>query len=164
MEKDRFDTFSNCYMSAAKSINRLKEKGMAPYGLSSMHTRCIRSLYEFPTGLTRMQISKNCGVDKAQISRIIGELCEKGYVTENSVKSGYKNKIELTEKGRVAAIQINEIILNINNFVSGDIPEEKIQIFYEVFEQICENLRNAEAELDISKLYTPEATHGSNLN
>ena len=47
----------------------------------------------------------------------IGELCEKGYVTEISVKSGYKNKIELTEKGRAAAIQINEIILNINNFV-----------------------------------------------
>lgn len=151
-------------MSAAKSINKLKEKGMAPYGLSSIHTRCIRSLYEFPAGLTRMQISKNCGVDKAQISRIIGELCEKGYVTEISVKSGYKNKIELTEKGRVVAIQINELILKINNFVSGDIPEEKIQIFYEVFEQICENLRNAEAELDISKLYTPEATFGSNLN
>ena len=141
-------------MRAAKSINKLKEKGMAPYGLSSVHTRCIRSLNDFPAGLTRMQIAKQCGVDKAQISRIIGDLSEKGYVTESSVKSGYKNKIELTEKGRMAAAQINEIILNINNFVSGDIPEDKIRIFYEVFEQICENLRNAENELDLGELYT----------
>lgn len=139
-------------MSAAKSINKLKEKGMAPYGLGSVHTRCIRSLYDFPSGLTRTQIAKHCGVDKAQITRIIGELYEKEYITDNSVKAGYKNKIELTEKGKEVAEQINEIILNINNFVSGDIPEEKIRIFYEVFEQICVNLKNAENDLDLGAL------------
>ena len=158
MEKDRFDAFSDCYMSAAKSITKLKEKGMAPYGLSSVHTRCIRSLNEYSSGLTRMQIAKCCGVDKAQISRIIGELHGKGYITDNSVKSGYKNKIELTERGRTVADQVNEIILNINNFVSGDIPEEKITVFYEVFEQICENLKSAEEKLDLSTLCTKHDT------
>lgn len=152
MEKDRFDVFSDCYMSAAKSITKLKEKGMAPYGLSSVHTRCMRSLSDNSSGLTRMQIAKCCGVDKAQVSRIIGELYEKGYITDNSVKSGYKNKIELTDKGIAVAEQVNEMILNINNFVSGDIPEEKIAVFYEVFAQICDNLKNAEENLDFSTL------------
>ena len=151
MKKDRFDIFSNCYMSAAKSIARLKEKGMAPYGLSSVHTLCVRCLHTFPEGQTRTQIAKYCGVDKAQISRIIGELYEKGYVIENQVKSGYKNKIMLTESGRLVADQINELILKINQFVSGDIPEEQISIFYSVFERICENLKSAEAKLDIDK-------------
>ena len=158
MEKDRFDAFSDCYMSAAKSITKLKEKGMAPYGLSSVHTRCIRSLNEHSSGLTRMQISKCCGVDKAQISRVIGELREKGYITDNSASSGYKAKIVLTESGRIVAEQVNGMILNINNFVSGDIPDEKIAVFYEVFEQICENLRNAETKLDFSTFRTNQNT------
>jgi DNA-binding MarR family transcriptional regulator len=152
MNKDRFDVFSNCYMSAAKSITRLKEKGMAPYGLSSVHTRCIRCLYAFPEGQTRTQIAKYCGVDKAQISRIIGELYEKSYITDNQAKSGYKNKIMLTESGREVADRINDLILKINQFVSGDIPDDQIKVFYEVFEQICENLKNAEAELDLNEL------------
>ena len=151
-------------MSASKSINKLKEKGMAPYGLSSVHTRCIRSLYDYPSGLTRTQIAKNCGVDKAQITRIIGELYEKEYITENSVKAGYKNKIELTEKGRAVAVQINEIILNINNFVSGDIPEEKIKIFYEVFEKICANLKNAENDIEHSLLLTRSSAVTTDAN
>ena len=156
MEKDRFDAFSNCYTSAAKSVVRLKERGMAPYGLSSVHTRCVRGLSEVPSGLTRMQLATYCGVDKAQISRIIGELSEKAYVTGSSEKSGYKNKIVLTDEGKKIAAEVNEMILNINRFVSGDIPEEKIKIFYEVFDQICQNLKNAEQQLDLESLYTKQ--------
>ena len=48
------------------------------------------------------------------------------------------------------------MILNINRFVSGDIPEEKIKIFYEVFDQICQNLKNAEQQLDLESLYTKQ--------
>jgi len=140
-------------MSAAKSIGKLKEKAMAPYSLGGVHTRCIRSLSINPEGLTRMQLASRCGVDKAQISRIIAELYDKGYITDASVKSGYKNKIILTDSGFSAAEEINRLILNINDFVSGDIPEEKIRIFYEVFEQICENLKKAEEDVDIEAFY-----------
>ena len=37
-----------------------------------------------------------------------------------------------------------ETVLKINTFVSGDIPEENINIFYDTLQQICDNLKKAE--------------------
>ena len=84
-------------------------------------------------------------MDKAQISRIICDLTEKGYVCEkNEKRANYRSKLILTEDGVKVAEGINEIVLRINTFVSGDIPEENIAIFYDTFTKICDNLKKAE--------------------
>lgn len=119
---------------------------MLPYGLSSTHTICIRRLYESPNGVTRAQLAKLCMIDKAQISRIVTELEEKGYLSESGEsKANYRAKLILTEEGIKTAAEINEIVLKINKFVSGEIPEENINIFYDTLQQICDNLKKAES-------------------
>ena len=105
---------------------------------------CIRRLYSAPEGTTRTQLSEECELDKAQVSRIVNELSEKGYVTEGTGRSGYKRKIVLTEEGKSIAEDINRIVLDINRFVSGDISDQEIQTFYRVFGVICENLKSSE--------------------
>ena len=144
LNKDRYDTFNSLITCAQKSIQKIKNKGMLPYGLASTHTICMRRLFESPTGITRAQLAKLCMIDKAQISRIVSELEEKGYVMEADTNHNYRSKLILTESGIKTAAEINEIVLRINNFVSGNIPEENINIFYDTLQQICDNLKKAE--------------------
>jgi DNA-binding MarR family transcriptional regulator len=91
-------------------------------------------------------------LDKAQVSRIINELAEKGYATEGPGKSNYKRRVVLTDEGKQIAEQINGTVLDINRYVSEKIPSEDIEVFYRVFSSICEKLKQAEeANIDITK-------------
>jgi len=144
VEQDRLDEFSALMTNASKSITKLKNKYMSSYGLSSAHTMCIRKLNSSPNGLTRTQIAKKCELDKSQISRIISELSEKGYVLEGPECSNYKKRVMLTDEGKRIAADINSIALDINKYVSGKISTEDITTFYRVFGEICENLKRSE--------------------
>ena len=104
----------------------------------------MRQLYDCPTGLTRTELATRLSVDRAQITRVIGELLEKGFVSEIGRGSGYRKKCALTEKGYAATAEINSIVDRINQFVSGDIPAERLESFYQTLGEICENLKKAE--------------------
>ena len=39
-------------------------------------------------------------------------------------------------------------VLRVNDFVSGNIPEEQMENFYDTLNTICQNLKLAEAELE----------------
>ena len=139
-----FEAFSAMLSSATKSLERLKSKGMEEFGLSGTHTLCLRQLYDNPDGFTRTELASRLSVDRAQITRVIGELLEKGFVTEHGGGSGYRKKCILTEKGASATAEINSIVERINHFVSGDIPPDRLLSFYETLGEICENLKKAE--------------------
>ncbi|MBO5939294.1 MAG: MarR family transcriptional regulator [Clostridia bacterium] len=139
-----FEAFNALLGNTMKSLEHLKAKGMGEYGLSGMHTLCIRNLYEHPEGLTRTELSRRCGVDRAQITRVIGELLAKGVVFEQESGSNYRKKCVLTEEGRKTASEIDALIKKINSFVSGEIEPERLQIFYETLHEICQNLKRAE--------------------
>lgn len=134
---------------AARSITKIKHKKMSKYGLGSTHTTCLRKLYLAQNGLTRTQLSEECDLDKAQITRVVGELKEKGYAAEDSAGSGYKKRVFLTETGKDITADIYRVAREVNEYVSGSISQEDIDHFYEVFERICEGLRKAEISLDL---------------
>ena len=145
MQEDRFDRFYSTLGCALKSIQKLKTKYMLPYGLSSAHTMCLRHLYASPEGLTRTKLSKLCDIDKAQVSRIVNELCSKGYITEpDSENINYRKRLKLTALGKDTAEEINSAVERIQSFVSGDIPPEQLDNFYSTLDLICEKLKAAE--------------------
>ena len=144
--RDRFVVFSNLIYSATKSLHRLKTLGMEEYGLGSTHTFCLHSLRGKPSGMTRTELAKSCFVDKAQISRLITELSEGGYVLEASKGKGYRKKIVLTDEGERIAANIDEKVDRILHYVSGEISDEQIEQMYETLKQICANLKKAEEE------------------
>ena len=144
-EKDRLEIFSTYLSSAAKSLQKIKNKGMIPYGLGSAHTICMRKIYDSKNGVTRAELARLCDVDKAQISRIIADLAEKQYIDcPDQTKNNYRQKIKLTEDGIRVTQEINAIVLRMNHAVSGDISIEDLCHFYETFEKICEGLKRAE--------------------
>ncbi len=144
MDQDRLDQFMTLVVGASRSVTKLKNRYMTEYGLGSTHTMCIRRLYASPEGLTRTKLAEVCELDKAQVSRIIVELTENGYVSEGPGSTNYKRRIRLSEEGRRIAEDINDKVLRINQFVSGKITKEEIATFYRVFGEICENLKLAE--------------------
>ncbi len=139
-----FEAFSFSIGRASKSLEKLKTKGMEEFGLSGMHTLCLRQLYGVPEGLTRTQLSHALLVDRAQITRTIEALLSAGYAEEVGNGSGYRKKCRLTDSGRAAVAEINTMVDRVRDFVSGDIPKEKLDIFYEVFGQICQKLESSE--------------------
>ena len=149
MNEDRFDKFNHLTSSAIKSIHRLKVMGMLPFGLTAAHTMCLRHLYNYPEGITRTKLVRLCDIDKAQISRIINDLCAKGYVIETENENiNYRKRLKLSPLGKDTTEAINQKVLRVNEFVSEDIPEEQLKNFYKTLETICENLKLAECELE----------------
>lgn len=120
---------------------------MGEHGLSGTYTLCLRQLYTFPDGMTRTQLARHCGVDRAQITRVIGELIQKELVLELENGSNYRKKCILSDKGREVTAEINALVTKINTFVSGSIPKDRLDLFYETLHEICENLKKAEEML-----------------
>ena len=139
-----FEAFNSLIGSTMKSLEHLKAKGMGEYGLSGTHTLCIQKLFHAPRGLTRTELSRSCGVDRAQITRVIGDLLAKDLVDEVGNGSNYRKKCVLTSRGTEIAREIAELIRRINEFVSGNIPQERLLLFYETLAEINENLKQAE--------------------
>jgi DNA-binding MarR family transcriptional regulator len=103
------------------SLSSLKE-----YALSKLHLLYLMVLFEKEEGLTLKELSEYLGFDKANTSRAISQLIEKGFVQKLSQGDlALKYKIDLTPKGRDVAViiweQMNEANIEI---VSLFTPEE----------------------------------------
>ena len=73
-ETEKFYFFSGLVSRAYKSLRRAQEKYTREYGLRSVHVACMLRLLDAPGGLTASELSRACGVDRAQISRVVSEL------------------------------------------------------------------------------------------
>ncbi len=146
MDKDRFILFSTLLGDAQKSISRIKQKKMDQYGLGSAHTLCMCVLAEHTDGLTKTELVRYCGVDKAQISRVVSDILEKEYASIANPECSYRQRYVLTDEGMTIATDMRQIILDINNFVSDSISKEQIENFYETLKTICGNLKKAEKQ------------------
>ena len=147
MEESRFELFAGLLNSAVKSIQRLKAAGMKQFNLSAAHTTCLCRLAEAgEDALTQGQLIQLEGMDRAHISRVVGELCKRGYAAPEAQSGQYRKHYHLTPQGREITNEIQKIILSVNRFVSDQIPREDIEVFYRTLRTITQNLERAAAE------------------
>lgn len=139
-----FDRFSSLINTISKGLLKLKLTAMREYGLGSAHTACMRILYDSEDGLTQNEISKRSEVDKAQTSRVLGELLEKNFVTASESDKIYNKVYRLTDEGLVIAKDINRRVMEICDFVSGDIPDDEMAAFYYTLEKISNRILESE--------------------
>ncbi len=146
MEESRFELFAGLMNSAARSIQRLKAAGMKQFNLSAAHTTCLCRLAEAgEDGLTQGQLIQLEGMDRAHISRVLGELCRRGYAAPETQGGQYRKRYRLTPQGREITNEIQKIILSVNRFVSEQIPQADIDVFYRTLRTITQNLEQAAA-------------------
>lgn len=146
MKESRFELFDGLIASAGKTLQRIKANKMEKYGLGSTHTTCLCKLEKAgEVGMTQKALTEQEGIDRAQISRVLRDL-EKNGLVQNAGESAYKKRYFLTEAGRQTAGEMQQIILEINGYVSEEFSDEEIAIFYSVLRRIGENLKKAEEE------------------
>ena len=151
MQEDRFELFDVSISLICKSIQKIKSEKMMPYGLKSSHVLFLVQLNKNKEGMTASELSEAGHVDKAQISRVISELLQKGYVIKKCLRQGqkYNVKLMLTEAGKKVTDEINEIIANVLEYVSGSIPNSDLDIFYRTLFKISDNLFTLTSDADI---------------
>ena len=95
-----------------------------------------------PAGLTQTELARRIGMDRAQVSRVLRALRERGYLPQSEA-SGYKHRYTLTEAGMAAARQVQAIVTQVHAYVSEGIPREDLLCFYRTFERIALRLESA---------------------
>ena len=141
-EQGRLVRFTGLTAGAMKSIQTMEAAKMARYGLSAAHTNLLCRLARLPEGATQRQLADLEMVDRAQVSRVLRGLEERGLI-EKTGGGAYRQKIRLTGRGREVTAEMDRIILGLNRFVSRDIPPEDLEVFYRTLETIAENLSEA---------------------
>ena len=141
MQENRFELFDISVSVICKSIQKIKSEVMQSYGLKSSHVLFMVQLSEREEGLTASELSQAGHMDKAQISRVVSELTDKGFI-RRSADSGqkYKYKLMLTEAGKNITNELERLIDNALEYVSGSIPKTDLEVFYRTLFTISDNL------------------------
>jgi DNA-binding MarR family transcriptional regulator len=130
-----------------KRLDQTSLSSLKKYSLSKLHLLYLMLLFETEEGMTLKELSEHLGFDKANTSRAISQLIEKGYVQK--IPQGdlaLKYKIGLTSKGReIAEIiwgQIDEANVEI---ISVFTPEE-LQSLAQIAAKLWMYLQETESE------------------
>ncbi|MBO5286889.1 MAG: hypothetical protein J6B34_02060 [Clostridia bacterium] len=138
MDSERFPPFVLFTERIAKNIKRIADIKLEPYGLRSSHLMCILQLAKSGNGLSSSSLAEVCGVDKAFISRITGELSEKNYIVRDSesARGKYKTRFVLTDSGKQIYRICTDVLQECIERVDTNISKKKLEIFYEVLAKI----------------------------
>lgn len=137
----RFKAFTTLITNINRYIKRIKTEEMQQFDLKSVHVSCVYYLYK-EGSLTIKELCEVCDEDKANISRAVEYLEDRGYIIKRTKGSKrYKSPIELSDDGKNMGSIIADKIHNIFLEVTSDIPEEDREAMYRSLEVISENLR-----------------------
>ena len=140
MKSNNFELFSTGVSHLIKNIQSLKSRKMAEYGLKGTTALCLCQIFESENGLCASELSEQGEIDKAQVSRCMSELIDKGFAFRDD-KDGkqYRQKYCLTSKGLAVAQDIVKTTSEIQVRIRGSVSDEDMANFYRVLNILCDN-------------------------
>lgn len=140
---DRFAKFSYSIAEIHRCWHKLAAEELARYALNSPHAIYLKTLFDAePEGITAAQLGEICGKDKADVSRMVAILENKGLVRKVAVgKNMYRAKLVLTETGREAAEHVRSRAAVAVELAGSGLSEDEREQFYKALTLITENLR-----------------------
>ena len=139
---DRFERFSYAIFDISRSWHKIASDVMEEYGLRGAHSVYLTALSRYPEGLTSPMLCKICGKDKADVSRAMNLMEEKGLVVkQGSNQNKYNGVFSLTELGVSVFETVRKKIDLAVSLAGGTLTESDRTVFYECLENIAENLR-----------------------
>lgn len=141
MKENRFDIFSSSVLQVARSVQVLKSRKMAEYDLKGTNVLCLCVICRSEEkGLSATELSRECEIDKAQVSRCMKELIDKGLVYRNDQEGRrYKQKYILTEKGIEVAKDMIRTADRVQAVLRKGISADELERFYKTLQTVCEN-------------------------
>lgn len=139
--EERFEILSRMVWGVHGDVQKLKMQIAAELGIKGVHVFLIYLLRNYPEGLTAAQLCEMNRSTSGLISRETAELLENGIIEadKESDRRRYGCKYVLTEKGWKMAGRISAFALEVQHFVSEDIPREDLTVFYRTFGTLLKN-------------------------
>ena len=139
---ENFEEFLLMMMKSRKLVHEIYPDIFTNCKLNLNFAMCIIIINRTDGGMSASGICDRCGFDKAQVSRILREMTDEGYIVRNpdddELKRGYRYL--LTDKGKQLIMEMEHDMDCITEYFIGDIPKENIDIFFSVLVQIHERI------------------------
>lgn len=143
---DRFERFSFAIFEISRCWHKIAADEMEKYGLKGPHSVYLIAMYRYPEGITATQLCELCGRDKADVSRMMSIMEEKGLVKREGGQNRYRGLLKLTEAGKAAAEHVRERVRLAVEMGGKGLSDEKRAVLYETIELIASNLREISKE------------------
>lgn len=137
---ERFARFSYAISEISRCWHKIAGEEMARYGLSGPHCVYLLTLYRHPEGVTSTRLAELCGKDKADVSRTVSILLNKGFISRTG--ASYRALLQLTEEGKQAAIEVQQRAATAVEMGGKGLTDQNREIFYDTLDQIAANLSN----------------------
>ena len=137
----RFERFSFAISGIYRSIQKIERDEMERYGLKGGYAQYLVAMARHPQGLTSTQLCEICDLDKAAVSRSIGEMEERGLLERLAVNNDYRAKLSLTEKGLAAADYVSRRAQQAVSVAGSGLSEEDREGMYRALESIAAHLQ-----------------------
>lgn len=139
----RFEQFSFVISGINRYIQKLERDEMIKYGYKGAFAQYLVALHRCPEGITAARLCELCDKDKAAVSRIVGEMEEKGLVTRSGAGSKlYNAPIRLTGEGESAAAFVISRARTAVKAVGSDLGDEDRRALYSMLDLIADKLHN----------------------
>ena len=136
--EERYKLFTVLITDIFRSIKKLKTEEMSKYGLKSIHLSCLHYIYN-EGAMSLKEVCDACRDDKANVSRSLRSLAEKGYLKNDPL---HQNKFVLTESGLDLTVMLEKRIVDVIFEASRGLTDESRKAMYDGLDLICDNLSN----------------------
>ena len=137
--QEHFKLFTSLIASINRDIRHVKTQIIAEHNLKCPHVSTLYYLY-VENGLTLKELCEKCNEDKGAISRSVKSLEIEGLVDNKSTHKKYKQKLQLTEKGKVIGKDVaKKIDLAIQKAIENLSDEDRACV-YRSLKTISNNL------------------------
>ena len=139
---DRFEKFSLSIAEISRCWHKIAADELSKYDLKASHVTYLLTLARYPDGLTAPKLAELCDRDKADVSRMVSILEDKGLVTKDGIASNrYRGCLRLTPEGQAVAEKLSRRTEVAVEQAGQGLTEQERIIFYAALETITKNLR-----------------------
>lgn len=147
----RFESFTLLIGNINRSIRKIKSEEMQEFDLKSVHVSVLYYLHKSPE-LTASELCELCDEDKANLSRSIEYLEERGFIKpREKCRKRYRAPLELSADGVAVAERIAQKIDGVLSLSDECVDSEEREIMYRCLWKISENLQKICQEYEKNK-------------
>ena len=137
---DRFERFAVAVTEISYHVHRLMGEAMEQYGLRGINAIYLTVLNRTNGGITASQLGEYCCRDKADVSRAVSALEQKGLIRKE--ESRYRAKLYLTEQGHQLAEWIGRVSRQAVSDAGKDISDQERAVLYAALDSIAQRLQS----------------------
>lgn len=144
---NRFARFSLAISEISRCWHKLAAEELTKYELNSPHVVYLITLYQQEEGITAAKLGELCCKDKADVSRMVSILEQKGLLWKEATGGNmYRALLKLTDEGKIAAQHLQERAALAVELAGSGMTDEEREVFYRCLELITTNLQTLSKE------------------